>query len=164
MINFYKTILLPITELESKHATYLKTLESLLLSRESPAMAAHEIDWAQKWFTKLKSDAFSVAQPTDYKLLLKKQHKSLRIHEAQLQTVILFECIRFHSETKCDLPALVLLNTEKKKSKKSKTKFNLKYYQDVIEALVDRLCIWSVLGAEDQSLWLKFVNPVLIPL
>ncbi|ORX64815.1 hypothetical protein BCR32DRAFT_272960 [Anaeromyces robustus] len=89
----------------------------------------------------------------------------MKIEEAQIQVIVLLEYLRLHEKLKISFPK-VLLNSEthllndqfyniKKDSKKQKKKSDVKIIKNILEYLMDKLCIWMTL---DQFSMFDSVN------
>lgn len=96
--------------------------------------------------------------------MLKSGGMSVLYHDsAQLQIILLLECVRLHVETEYPLPELDFLATLKrsKSKRKSKKSNSAEPYKKLIIEYVDRICIWSALTCSTLNMYSSFIEPVI---
>ena len=88
------------------------------------------------------------------------------LNSAQLQIVLLLECLRLHVETDVPLPRPAFLETSTKttkRRKKVKKDEDMKsIYEKLIMDFIDRICIWNAFSSTSGSqTYSDFVEPIL---
>lgn len=167
---------------DKRYFNKFKDFEFLVTGTGDSSATPH-ILLIQSWFLKMKQQSRDTAggngnnAGSEAVSLLKKSIRSLKrveygfpityISRAQLQIVILMECLRIHAtapDSTLPLPPSAPTSSSKKKNGGLVGDI-VSVYETSIGSWMDKLLIWSVsLGsASDSTVYKEFVQPVIVP-
>ena len=86
-------------------------------------------------------------------------------NSAQLQIILLLECVRLHVETEYPLPPLYFQESLKRKKSRRRSKItnSAEPYKKLIIEYIDRMSIWNALqvSSANTNMYSCFIEPVI---